>query len=310
MTEQNAPWFFTAMTAKARDRTKIVSMATGIPELDKKIRGLNKAEVSCVSGLNGSAKSTWLSQLCLDVVQSGRKVALFSGELHESRVFEWLQLQAAGSGYTVPTQYENFFFVQDEIKSYINKWLDQKLFVYNNEYGSKIETLFAALEDCITRKTVDIVILDNLMQIDLGATSYNKNELQSTFMHRIVAMAKKHSVHIVLVAHPRKTIGFLRKDDIAGTADLTNAVDNVFIVHRVNNDFRRLTQQTFGWKADHDMYRYDNVIEVCKNRDLGYQDVMIGLHFDVSCKRFTCDGQIPQRYGWEDLYEQARGIGR
>lgn len=296
----DAPLFFTAMTAKERDRTKIVSMATGISELDKKIRGLNKQEVSCVSGLNGSAKSTWLSQTCLDIVQSGRKVALFSGELHESRVFEWLQLQAAGSAYTIATQYENFFYVPNDLKPVINQWLEQKLFVYNNEYGSKIDALLVALEDCITRKKVDVVVLDNLMSIDLGATSFNKNELQTNFIHRIVKMAKQYDIHIVLVAHPRKTIGFLRKDDIAGTADLTNAVDNVFIVHRVNNDFRRLTNQTFGWKADHDMYRYDNVIEICKNRDLGYQDVMIGLHFDVSCKRFTCDGEMPKRYGWED----------
>ena len=310
MTEPNAPWFFTSKTARPVDRTKIVSVPTGIPEMDKMIRGLNKGEISCVSGLNSSGKSTWLSQMSLDIVQAGYKVALFSGELKESRVFEWLHLPAAGSGYTNPTKYENFYFVKDEIKYYINEWLEQKLFVYNNAYGAKIDTLLTALEDCITRKKVDIVIMDNLMSINLGANSYNKNDKQTEFIFKVKEMAEKHDVHIVLIAHPRKTIGFLRKDDIAGTADLTNAVDNVFIIHRVDSDFKRLTQQTLSWKSDHLMYEYDNVIEICKNRDLGYKDKMIGLHFDVSCKRFMCDGQIPQRYGWEDLHEQARGIGR
>jgi len=84
--------FLTSTDIKPRDRSQIVSISTGLIELDKKIIGLNKGEVSCVSGLSGSAKSTWLSQLSLEVVSAGKKVALFSGELHESRVLEWLQL--------------------------------------------------------------------------------------------------------------------------------------------------------------------------------------------------------------------------
>ena len=296
-----APLFFTAKTIVPKDRSQIVSIATGLPDLDKRIIGLNKGEVSCVSGLSGSAKSTWLSQLAIEVVNSGKKVALFSGELSENRVLDWLHLQCAGNAFCVPTKYENYFYVAPQVVPYIDTWLDQKLFVYNNNYGNKVDDILKALEHCVVTKKADIVITDNLMSIDLGATSYNKNELQTSFIHRIVKFARDHNVHVILVAHPRKTIGFLRKDDIAGTADLTNAVDNVFIVHRVNYDFKRLTQATFGWNSENPNYNYNNVIEICKNRDLGYQDVMIGLYFDIASKRFRCENQTEKEYGWTTL---------
>ena len=299
-------WFLTSTDIRPRDRSQIISIPTGLVELDKKIIGLNKGEVTCVSGLSGSAKSTWLSQLSLEVVNGGKKVALFSGELHESKVLDWLQLQAAGKAFTIPTQWENYFYVAPFVKPYINQWLEQKMFVYNNNYGNKVDDLLAAVSHCIKTKGVDIVILDNLMSIDLGATNFNKNEKQTEFIHSIVALAKQNDVHIALVAHPRKSQGFLRKDDIAGTYDLTNAVDNVFIIHRVNRDFKRLSQLTLGLPADHPIYEYYNCIEICKNRDLGYQDELIGLYFEKESKSFSCD-KTHKDYGWLELLPpQAR----
>lgn len=293
------PLFFTAKTIKPKDRSQIVSIKTGLRELDNKIIGLNKQETSCVSGLRGSAKSTWLSNLAIEVVHGGNKVALFSGELSENRVLEWLQLQSAGKKNTHPTKYENYFYVDDKTKEKINTWLDQKLFVYNNKYGRKAGEVLKSIEDCIKNKHVDLVILDNLMSIDLDSNNYNKNEKQTSFIQSVSSFAIENDVHIILVAHPRKAIGFLRMDDIAGTADLTNAVDNVFIIHRVNNDFKRLSKLMFGWKQDHDIYSFDNVIEICKNRDLGYQDELIGLYYEKESKRFSCDRENTKMYGWE-----------
>lgn len=131
----NEPLFFTSTTIKPKDRSQIVSIETGITKLDKKIIGLNKGEVSCVSGLRGSGKSSLMSQIALEAVQRKYKTALFSGELSENRVLEWLQLQAAGKLYTQPTKYENYFYVDDKTKYYINKWLDNKIYIYNNNYG-------------------------------------------------------------------------------------------------------------------------------------------------------------------------------
>lgn len=297
------PDFYTSDKIKAKNRDNLVSIKTGIYELDRKLIGLNKGEVSCLSGVNASGKSSVLSQVSLDVINQGYKVALFSGELDESKVLNWLQLQAAGKLYTKPTQYENYYYVPDDVKPLINNWLQDKLYVYNNRKGNEIEKILAKVGECIGKNKVDMVILDNLMAMNLDAMAGDKYEKQSKFSKRIEAFAKQADVHIVLVAHPRKSIGFIRKDDISGTADITNMVDNVFIVHRVNNDFRRLGAQTFGWKLDEELFQYSNVIEVCKNRDLGVQDLFVGLYYEPESKRFLNDKYEMKHFKWEDQIE-------
>ena len=296
----NEPFFYTATTVKPKDRSSIVSIRTGIRDLDKKIIGLNKGEVTCLSGVNSSGKSSLLSQISLEVIQKGYRVALFSGELEENRVLNWIQLQAAGKQYTRPTQYEGFYTVDEEAKKYINKWLDDKLYIYNNRKGPDVETILKSVEDCIRQNKVDFIILDNLMSMDLGEFKGEKNDKQSLFIKKAMAFARNNDVHVVLVAHPRKTIGFLRKEDIAGTADLTNAVDNVLIVHRVNTDFKRLSAEMFKWGKEDEIYTYSNVVEVCKNRDLGVQDQFIGLYYEVESKRFLNERHEVRHYGFED----------
>jgi hypothetical protein len=116
---------------------------------------------------------------------------------------------------------------------------------------------------------------------------------------QIKDFAKKNQVHIILVAHPRKVMSFLRKNDISGSSDLTNAVDDVFIIHRVNNDFFRAGAEFFG-ESEINHYRgFGNVIEVAKNRMYGIVDLMVGMQYEVESRRFknTLDENI--RYGWE-----------
>lgn len=295
------PLFFKPTTVKQKDRSQIVSIQTGIKKLDKKIIGLNKGEVSCVSGLRGSGKSSIISQICLEAIQKKYKVALFSGELSESRVLEWMQLQAAGKQYTHSTEYENYFYVDNKTKNYINKWLDNNLYIYNNNYGNEAQKILNSIEQCIVKNKVDLVVLDNLMSMNLDDLSGDKYERQTKLITGLVKYAQAHDVHILFVAHPRKSLGFLRIEDISGSADLANAVENVFIVHRVNTDFKTKSKLTFGWKDDNEIYNYTNVIEVCKNRDLGVQDLFVGLQYEMESKRFLNEKFETKHYDWEEL---------
>lgn len=295
-------WFYTSMTARHRDRRDIVSIRTGIDFVDKKIIGLNKKEISVFSGFRAAGKSTILTQIALQVVNEGKKVALFSGEMDEARVFDWTYLIAAGRSYTLPTKYENYFEIKNEAIPAIKTWLEQKLFVYNNDCGNDLEGLFLKLKYCIEVKSVDVIILDNLMSIDIGADDKNKNSKQTAFIWRVKDFAKDNDVHVILVAHPRKCeSGILRIDDISGTADLTNAADNVFLLHRVTSDFKRCAKALFRWPDDHELLGVDNILEVAKNRDLGVVDEMAGLIFDRRSKQMSCDG-TEICYGWRSEY--------
>ena len=108
---------------------------------------------------------------------------------------------------------------------------------------------------------------------------------QSQFVEHLETFAKQCNIHIIFVAHPRKSQGFLRLDDVSGSNDIVNRVDNAIIMHRVNTDFKRLSQEMFKWSADNELYKCDNVIEIAKDRDGGVQDEFIPLHFEKESKR-------------------------
>lgn len=296
---QYKPIFLTPSQIKTskRDLSKVIK--SGIALLDKRLIGFNPAELSVWSGSNGSGKSSILSQLTIEGIEQGFKVAMFSGELQADRVLNWLQLQCAGKKHTMASKYENFYTVPDLAKEKINNWLEDKLFIYNNDRGTKVENVLSAIKDCIEKNKINMVVLDNMMSLDLASVSGEKYEKQTTLVLALCELAKKYKVHIHFVAHPRKSIGFLRKTDISGTADITNAADNIFIVHRVNTDFKRFTKQDLGLKEDNPLYLYDNVIEICKNRDLGISDEFIGLYFEKESKRFLNINSEVNRYSWE-----------
>jgi hypothetical protein len=94
-------------------------------------------------------------------------------------------------------------------------------------------------------------------------------------------------------------MGFLRLDDVSGSGNITNIVDNAFIVHRNNADFQRLTKRDFQWKNDHKAYTGTNVIEICKDRDGGIQDEFIPLWYEPETKRLKNNQAENVIYGWK-----------
>ena len=142
-----------------------------------------------------------------------------------------------------------------------------------------------------------MVILDNLMSMNLSNYGQDKYEVQTKLITELSDMAKRLNIHIHFVCHPRKSTNFLRKYDISGTADLTNIADNVFIVHRVNNDFKKQFQEMFK-KNDEKILSYDNIVETCKNREFGVQDMFTGQFFEVETKRFLNYKDEHKYYMW------------
>lgn len=296
--------FLNLSDIKSIDRNKIVSMASGFRELDNKIIGFNKGEITLWSGKNGSAKSTIINQISVNSIQSGFKGIIFSGELQGYKIKNWIHLQCAGRQFTNPTKYENVFFVKDSVSDKIDKWLKDKLYIYNNDYGNKFEQLMCDIESFVQNNGIDFIVLDNLMAIDLLTLEGDKFEKQTRFINRLCESVRKFNYHLHIVAHPRKNTGFLRKDDISGSADLTNAVDNVIICHRNNNDYKKAINEFFPKESCFNLVTHDNYLEVCKNRDLGIVDLMCGLYYEIESKRLLNDKYENLVYSWQDIEAQ------
>lgn len=295
---EEQPVFLTAKMILERPKAQESFIKTGITVIDKKMRGLKKEHTSIWSGLRASAKSTVLSQIVLNAVNADNVVIVYSGELSGESFMRWMNQQAAGNK-TEPSPYEGYYNTPIKIQKEIAEWLDGKFFLYNNYYGNDFEAVIAKIEERIKKHGADLVILDNLMAFNISSLGYTKWEAQSAFVWKLHEMAIKNHVHIAFVAHPKKAAGFLRFDDISGTADLGNAVDDAFIVHRNNEDFRRLTTDMFKWKSDNEIYKGTNVIEIVKDRDGGNQDVFIPLYYEARSKRLKNSESENVVYGWD-----------
>lgn len=283
------------------DMSKMASIPTGYKELDKKIIGLLMGDVTVLSGLSGSGKTSWIDCVVLNAVQRGYKVGIWSGELQDFRFQSWIDQISAGKNYVCKKEgCENYYYAPKNIANQINKWLEGKLFLYNNNYGSKWQQLFADIKTLVENEGTQLVVLDNLMALQIDSYDGDKYTQQTRFINDLKEYAKAKNIHVILVCHPRKEGGFLRKESISGTADLTNLADSVFIIHRIGKDFEQRAGEFFGKDKVIPYLKYNSVIEVCKNRSMGVIDLLVGMYFEVESRRLKSEISENIVYGWQE----------
>lgn len=283
------------------DMSKLVAIPTGYKELDKKIIGLLMGDVTVLSGLSGSGKTSWIDCVVLNAVQRGYKVGIWSGELQDFRFQSWIDQISAGKNYVCKREgYENYYYAPKNIANQINKWLEGKLFLYNNNYGSKWQQLFADIKTLVENEGTQLIVLDNLMALQIDSYDGDKYTQQTRFINDLKEYAKAKNIHVILVCHPRKEGGFLRKESISGTADLTNLADSVIIIHRIGKDFEQRAGEFFGKDKVLPYLKYNSVIEVCKNRSMGVIDLLVGMYYEVESRRLKNEISENIVYGWQE----------
>ena len=284
------------------DVKNIAAIPTGHDAFDRKALGFILGEISIVSGLNASGKSSWLNSVTLNAIQRGFKVAMFSGELMKEKVKTWLNQAAAGREFVRKAYgYEDLYYVPKDVTAKIDAWTKGRMFLYDNKYGRNWSRLLESIKSVVEKQEVNLLILDNLMTLELDAFSGDKNEKQSAFVNSLADLAKQANIHIILVAHPRKSLTFLRREDIGGSGDITNLADNVYIIHRCNKDFEKRAPEFLGMEEVTKIVQYDgysNIVEVCKNRFVGSVDNIFGYFYEPETRRFMQSKTEHVVYDW------------
>lgn len=309
-TEEKGKKWMSMKDVKRVDIADLLSIPTGYHELDKKIIGLFAGELTVLSGLNASGKTSWLNCLALNVIQQGFKVAIWSGEMQDWRFQGWLNQMAAGKNYVRKKEgFENFYYTPSKVCEQIDAWVDNKLFLYNNSYGSRWEQLFNDIKELVDKEGVQLIVLDNLAALCIDGYESGTYANQTKFILDVKDYAKQKNIHVILVAHPRKQNDFLRKESISGTADLTNIADNVFLIHRVGQDFQKRAGEFLGESKVQEYLGFSNVLEVAKNRQMGVVDLLVGMYYEMESRRLKNSIAEHVVYGWQEepnVYEQPQ----
>ena len=263
------------------DPMSIPRIMTKIPALDNMIGGLAEGGVTVVSGRRGEGKSTFSGPVLLNAVQEGHKVCAYSGELSSYKFMEWIFLQATESKYigykTDARSGKNVAYVSTEIQDRIKEWLAGKFFLYDNSFlqdTNETESVLKVFELCAKRFGCSLFLIDNLMSILCSPDEENK--AQARFMAKVKAFANKYKVHVIVVAHPRKTKQDEKftNDDISGSSAISNLADNVLNVEKPH-------------------------IRVTKNRDFGSTG-FIRCDYDPANRRIFQEGLGDRTvYGWD-----------
>ena len=268
-------------------------IATGIESLDRVLSGgIYLGQTVILTGKRGEGKSTLGSQMLVNAMNAGKKVFAYSGELPDYFFKNWIDRQIAGRANVVDRAQPGggvSYYIPKEKNIRITEWYRGKAYLFDNKAAEddELEDLLQTIEKAIQQYGIELVLLDNLMTaLDVGIDA-DLYRAQGKFVDKLVKMAKRQNVAIILVVHPRKNrFSSDDTDEVSGSADITNKVDIVMTYKKVK-----------GLPDD------ERVLTVSKNRltgKLAVGEKAIPLFYDEASKRISDNrNAFLKPYGWE-----------
>ncbi|MDY4693348.1 MAG: ATPase domain-containing protein [Blautia sp.] len=278
---------------KSVDLFSLPKIPTGIRSLDRILSGgIYLGQTVILTGKRGDGKSTFASQLLANALNDGKTILAYSGELPDYFFKRWIDFQIAGKQNVIDRVGESGsvnYYIPKEKTERISEWYRGRAFLYDNRSAGDDEPgdLLETIEKAIQQYGVQLVLLDNLMTaLDVGM-NVDLYRAQSKFVDKLVKMAVRQQVAVILVVHPRKNkYGSDDTDEVSGSADITNKVDLVMT-----------------YRKDMASQENERLLTVSKNRLTGKLAVgerALKLYYDESSKRVSDNtDDFTRPFGWE-----------
>jgi len=240
---------------------------------------LRPSEVSVWVGINGHGKSQILGQICAWGVKKN-KWLIASLEMKPEATMHRMVRQIAGC--------------EDVAEEYVKKvmnYTDGRLWIYDQLDTVKSERILGMIHYAAQELGIEHVIIDSLMKCGIGSDDYNN---QKDFIDRLCWAAKSENIHIHLVAHVRKGVDEGNrpgKFDVKGCSEITDLVDNVFVVHRNKNKEKK---QDLGEAVDNN--EPDCTLTVAKQRHGEWEGVFLFWYHKRSMQYIPDTGNMAMRH--------------
>lgn len=242
-----------------------------------------QGEVSLWAGVNGHGKSTFLSQVELDLCYQAERVMSASFEMRPVKQMHRMSRQSwAGRDPSMQ-------FLRD-----FHKWTDGRLWMYDHHGAVDWRKLLAVLRYAVKEFGITQFVIDSLMKCVKGEDDYNA---QKDFVDQLCAFASSSGTHVHLVHHVRKGESEHKapgKFDIKGAGAITDLVDNVFIVWRNKKSEQENVDNRNRDEPDCDIPTC--FLDCAKQRN-GEFEGKFGFWFDPASQQYLeVQSQVAQRY--------------
>ena len=212
---------------------------TRFPLLNDFLKGHRRGELTIFTGPTGSGKTTFLSELSLDLCMQGINTLWGSFEIKNVRLANIMLHQYSGIALEnhmdkFPLWYENFENLPMYFMSY---------------YGAQdLQCVIKTVEHSVYMYDIEHVIIDNLQFMTTVGTEEDRFQALDKAISLFRKCASELNIHVTIVVHPRKENddSILQTASIYGTAKATQEADNVLILQRTDNLTMQVKKNRFN----------------------------------------------------------------
>ncbi|XP_007571853.1 twinkle mtDNA helicase [Poecilia formosa] len=197
---------------------------TRFPELNRILKGHRKGELTVFTGPTGSGKTTFISELALDLCMQGVNTLWGSFEINNVRLAKIMLTQFAMQ--RLEENLEQYDFWADRFE-------ELPLYFMTFHGQQNIKAVLDTMQHAVYLYDINHVIIDNL-QFMMGQEnlSVDKFAVQDHIIGVFRKFATNSSCHVTLIIHPRKEEDDreLQTASIFGSAKASQEADNVLIL--------------------------------------------------------------------------------
>jgi twinkle protein len=222
-------------------------VALGMPELDELIKFM-PGQVTVATGVPGAGKTNFFNWISVRLANRyGWKFGVFSPEQSPASVVYISLIESyMGKPYQIIAERYRPYVMNVTEKEIGKKWVNDRFFVMKDEeMEATLDGILSKAEELVQSKGIRGLIIDPWNWVEQHM-NHGENETQFTnrAMSQIVRFARKYSVHVFLIAHPRKM--YKNRDtqeydvptlyDISGSSAFFNKTHNGVVVYRKYSD--------------------------------------------------------------------------
>ncbi len=203
--------------------------------------GLKDGRLTIISGIRGHGKTTMAMQMVYCCAKQGVKSFVFFGETAEGVVVGRFSRMDANQDEIIKkitmagrTDYVVDAIAQDRFKSNLGKnitfYCKDQIKDKGNIFDEMMKRMLIAV-----KRGAKVFLLDSMMVI-CQPDATNEFAEQKRIVQALKEFALEHSVHIMLIAHPRSGEGIQK---ISGAMEQENLADTILYYVRLPNDIDR-----------------------------------------------------------------------